>query len=50
MRAEDPVPAHRAVFDAVRSGDPDAAERAMLELLDQAERDIEGLRQAKGAE
>jgi GntR family galactonate operon transcriptional repressor len=36
---EDPVPAHRAVFEAVRAGDPDAAERAMRALLDQAERD-----------
>ncbi|MFF4636426.1 FadR/GntR family transcriptional regulator [Streptomyces olivaceus] len=35
----DPVPAHRAVLDAVRDRDPDAAEAAMRALLDQAHRD-----------
>ncbi|WP_246074858.1 FCD domain-containing protein [Nonomuraea terrae] len=30
---------HRAVLDAVREGDPDAAEAAMRDLLAQAERD-----------
>ncbi|RDD87873.1 FadR family transcriptional regulator [Streptomyces parvulus] len=37
----DPVPAHRAVLDAVRDGDPCAAETAMRALLDQAGRDQE---------
>lgn len=37
----DPLPAHRAVFDAVRDRDPDAAEQAMRELLEQAVRDAE---------
>lgn len=44
---EGPVPAHQAVFDAVRAGDPDAAEHAMRALLDQAERDTELLRRAE---
>lgn len=35
----DPVPSHRAVTDAVRRGDPAAAEAAMRDLLDQAESD-----------
>ncbi|MGW2959078.1 FadR/GntR family transcriptional regulator [Streptomyces sp. NPDC001220] len=38
--SEPPVPAHRAVLDAVRDGDPAAAERAMRALLDQAGRDL----------
>lgn len=37
----DPVPAHRAVLDAVRDHDPRAAEAAMRALLDQAGRDQE---------
>ncbi|WP_425827450.1 FadR/GntR family transcriptional regulator [Streptomyces fractus] len=37
---KDPVPSHRAVLDAVRAGDPDAAESAMRTLLDQAARDL----------
>ncbi|MFF4214014.1 FadR/GntR family transcriptional regulator [Streptomyces sp. NPDC001796] len=41
--SEDPVPAHRAVLDAVRDQDPDAAEAAMRALLDQAGRDLERL-------
>ncbi|WP_306316493.1 MULTISPECIES: FadR/GntR family transcriptional regulator [unclassified Streptomyces] len=36
----DPVPSHRAVLDAVRVGDADAAEAAMRKLLDQAARDL----------
>src|SRR5918999_686463 len=36
---EDFLPPHQAVLAAVRSGDPDAAERAMRGLLDQAARD-----------
>ncbi|MFE7973873.1 FadR/GntR family transcriptional regulator [Streptomyces shenzhenensis] len=39
--SRDPVPAHRAVLDAVRDGDPSAAEAAMRALLDQAGRDLE---------
>ncbi|MFJ8503571.1 FadR/GntR family transcriptional regulator [Streptomyces avermitilis] len=39
--SEDPVPAHRAVLDAVREGDPQAAEAAMRALLDQAGRDLD---------
>jgi GntR family transcriptional regulator, galactonate operon transcriptional repressor len=39
--SEDPVPSHRAVLDAVRDRDPDAAERAMRALLDQATRDLD---------
>lgn len=48
---EDPVPAHRAVLDAVRDQDPQAAEAAMRALLDQAGRDldrIEGPDDTKG--
>ncbi|MBV2354088.1 FadR family transcriptional regulator [Streptomyces sp. J2-1] len=37
----DPVPAHRAVLDAVRARDPLAAEAAMRALLDQAGRDLD---------
>ncbi|RZB19288.1 FadR family transcriptional regulator [Streptomyces sp. F001] len=39
--SEDPVPAHRAVLDAVRDQDPQAAEAAMRALLDQAGRDLD---------
>ncbi|EGX57707.1 GntR domain-containing protein [Streptomyces zinciresistens K42] len=39
--SEDPVPAHRAVLDAVRERDPGAAERAMRALLVQAGRDLD---------
>ncbi|MFE9610726.1 FadR/GntR family transcriptional regulator [Streptomyces sp. NPDC006012] len=39
--SEDPVPAHRAVLDAVRDGDPQAAEAAMRALLAQAGRDLD---------
>ncbi|WP_427924844.1 FadR/GntR family transcriptional regulator [Streptomyces sp. cg40] len=41
--SEDPVPAHRAVLDAVREKDPQAAEAAMRALLDQAGRDLDRL-------
>ncbi|WP_369191700.1 FadR/GntR family transcriptional regulator [Streptomyces sp. R08] len=41
--SEDPVPAHRAVLDAVRDRDPQAAEAAMRALLDQAGRDLDRL-------
>jgi GntR family galactonate operon transcriptional repressor len=39
--SEDPVPAHRAVLDAVRDRDPLAAEAAMRALLEQAGRDLD---------
>jgi DNA-binding FadR family transcriptional regulator len=38
---DDPVPSHRLVLDAIKAGDPDAAERAMRNLLDKARRDLE---------
>ncbi|MEW2521331.1 FadR/GntR family transcriptional regulator [Actinacidiphila alni] len=38
---QDPVPSHRAVLDAVRAQDPEAAEHAMRALLDQAVRDLD---------
>uniref|UniRef100_UPI00117E7399 FadR/GntR family transcriptional regulator n=2 Tax=Streptomyces TaxID=1883 RepID=UPI00117E7399 len=41
--SEDPVPAHRAVLDAVRERDPGAAEAAMRALLVQAGRDLDRL-------
>ncbi|MFD7388329.1 FadR/GntR family transcriptional regulator [Streptomyces sp. NPDC059852] len=41
--SEDPVPAHRAVLDAVRERDPAAAETAMRALLVQAGRDLDRL-------
>ncbi|CAL9660543.1 FadR/GntR family transcriptional regulator [Streptomyces sp. enrichment culture] len=50
---EDPVPAHRAVLDAVREQDPGSAESAMRALLDQAGRDLDrigGADDAKGAD
>lgn len=37
---EDSVPAHRAVADAVAAGDADGAERAVRDLLTQADRDV----------
>jgi GntR family transcriptional regulator, galactonate operon transcriptional repressor len=40
----DPVPAHRAVVEAIAGGDPDAAERAMRALLTQAVEDVESVR------
>lgn len=39
--SEDPVPAHRAVLDAVRDQDPQAAQTAMRALLVQAGRDLD---------
>ncbi|MBE1603820.1 FadR/GntR family transcriptional regulator [Actinopolymorpha pittospori] len=42
--AEDRLPAHRAVLDAVRRGSPAKAERCMRILLDQAVKDLSGLR------
>lgn len=39
--SQDPIPAHRAVLDAVRDQDPVAAEAAMRALLEQAGRDLD---------
>ncbi|MFI8854461.1 FCD domain-containing protein [Streptomyces sp. 891-h] len=41
----DPVPSHRAVLDAVRAGEADAAEAAMRGLLAQAAEDVALLRE-----
>jgi GntR family transcriptional regulator, galactonate operon transcriptional repressor len=43
--APDPVPAHRAVLDAVRAADPAGAELAMRSLLEQASADHQALDQ-----
>ncbi|GHJ42418.1 FadR/GntR family transcriptional regulator [Streptomyces sp. TS71-3] len=43
-RADDPVPSHRAVLEAVRAGDPPGAEHAMRALLAQALRDVDRVR------
>jgi GntR family transcriptional regulator, galactonate operon transcriptional repressor len=40
---QDPVRSHRAVLDAIRDGRPEAAERAMHTLLDQARDDLASL-------
>ncbi|MEQ7009921.1 FadR/GntR family transcriptional regulator [Actinopolymorpha sp. B17G11] len=42
--ADDPVPAHRAVAEAVRDGDPDAAEKAVRALLEKARQDLDSTR------
>jgi GntR family galactonate operon transcriptional repressor len=39
--ADDPVPSHRAVLDAICAGDPTAAEGAMRDLLEKASRDLD---------
>jgi GntR family galactonate operon transcriptional repressor len=39
----DPLPAHRAVVEAITGGDPDAAEQAMRALLAQAVEDVESV-------
>jgi DNA-binding FadR family transcriptional regulator len=49
-RADDPVPSHRAVLDAVRSGDAAGAERAMQALLAQAVRDVDLARTDTGSD
>jgi DNA-binding FadR family transcriptional regulator len=46
-RAEDPLPSHRAVFDAVEAGDPARAEQAMVALLAQAQRDVDAHRRSR---
>lgn len=43
---DDPVPSHRRVLEAIRSGDPDAAEHAVGDLLDKARRDLERIARA----
>ena len=48
--SEDPIPAHRAVLDAVRGQDPLAAEAAMRALLDQAGRDLDRIGTADDTE
>jgi GntR family galactonate operon transcriptional repressor len=40
----DPLPAHRAVVEAIAAGDPDGAEQAMRALLAQAVEDAESVR------
>ncbi|MET9356982.1 FCD domain-containing protein [Streptomyces sp. NPDC006617] len=44
--ADDPVPSHRAVLDAVRDRDPARAEFAMLDLLAKASEDLDHLTHA----
>ncbi|NEB76622.1 FadR family transcriptional regulator [Streptomyces sp. SID14478] len=39
--ADDPVPSHRAVLDAIRDGDADRSGAAMAQLLAKAERDLD---------
>jgi GntR family galactonate operon transcriptional repressor len=39
--AEDPVPSHRKVFDAIVAGDPAAAEQAMFALVTKSRDDLE---------
>ncbi|MDT0614887.1 FadR/GntR family transcriptional regulator [Streptomyces lancefieldiae] len=45
--ADDPVPSHRAVLDAVRDRDPARAELAMLDLLAKAAEDLDHLTTAQ---
>ncbi|KOT39158.1 GntR family transcriptional regulator [Streptomyces caelestis] len=47
--ADDPVPSHRAVLDAIRDQDPARAELAMLNLLAKALADLERLAAPKAA-
>jgi DNA-binding FadR family transcriptional regulator len=46
---DDPVPSHKMVLDAIRAGDPDAAEGAMRDLLDKARRDLERVSRGRTA-
>lgn len=46
----DSVPAHRAVLDAVTRGDADGAERAVRDLLAQADRDVRAILSGKESE
>ena len=45
--AEDPVPSHRKVFDAIVAGDPAAAEQAMLTLVAKSHEDLEKAKHAR---
>lgn len=47
--ADDPVPSHRAVLDAVQRGDAEAATAAMRALLEQASQDFEARRPRRAA-
>lgn len=47
--ADDPVPSHRAVLEAVQNGEPDAAAEAMLALLNKAAADFEALPGSRSA-
>ncbi|WP_436760012.1 FadR/GntR family transcriptional regulator [Streptosporangium sp. V21-05] len=44
---DDPVPSHRAVVEAIHARDPDAAERAMRELLAKAVHDVARVRRSR---
>jgi GntR family transcriptional regulator, galactonate operon transcriptional repressor len=44
--AQDPVPSHRRVLDAIRDQDPARAEQAMHDLLEQARRDLRAIQEA----
>jgi GntR family transcriptional regulator, galactonate operon transcriptional repressor len=44
QRADDPVPSHQAVFDAVSDRDVDKAEQAMWALLEKATNDLDLIR------
>jgi DNA-binding FadR family transcriptional regulator len=46
--SDDPVPSHRRVLEAIRSGDPAAAESAMRELLAKAAEDLTEVRGTSG--
>ncbi|MEU6641872.1 FCD domain-containing protein [Saccharomonospora sp. NPDC046836] len=48
--ADDPVPSHAVVLDAVRNGDPDAAAAAVTALLDKAAHDVAGVIGTDGKE
>jgi GntR family galactonate operon transcriptional repressor len=45
--AEDPVPSHRKVFDAIVARDPAAAEQAMLTLVAKSREDLEKAQRAR---
>ncbi|RIQ31216.1 FadR/GntR family transcriptional regulator [Jiangella rhizosphaerae] len=49
-RQADSTPAHRAVLDAVTRGDADGAERAVRDLLAQADRDVRAITSGKESE
>ncbi|WHT22496.1 FCD domain-containing protein [Crossiella sp. CA-258035] len=45
--ADDPVPSHRAVYEAVRAGDPVAAEAAMRALVDKSSADLDRVKRPR---